>query len=85
MKGKPVVGLLVSLVRFYRRAISPLLPNTCRFYPSCSAYSIEALEKHGAAAGIWMTIKRISRCHPLNAGGYDPVKKNDGQRRQPEG
>ena len=75
MKGKPVVGLLVSLVRFYRRAISPLLPNTCRFYPSCSAYSIEALEKHGARAGIWMTIKRILRCHPLNAGGYDPVKK----------
>ena len=75
MKEKPAVRLLVFLVRIYKRAVSPLLPSTCRFHPSCSAYSIEALKEHGAFTGTWMTLKRILRCHPLSAGGYDPVRK----------
>ena len=75
MKEKPAVRFLVFLVRIYKRAVSPLLPSTCRFHPSCSAYSIEALKEHGAFTGIWMTLKRILRCHPLSAGGYDPVRK----------
>lgn len=78
MKETPAVRFLVFLVRTYRRTISPLLPQTCRFHPSCSAYSIEALREHGAVAGTWMTLRRILRCHPLSAGGYDPVaKKSD--------
>ena len=75
MKEKPAVRFLVFLVRIYKRAVSPLLPSTCRFRPSCSAYSIEALKEHGAFTGTWMTLKRILRCHPLSAGGYDPVRK----------
>ncbi len=75
MKGNFAVRFLVLLARLYQRAISPLLPSTCRFYPSCSAYSIEALREHGALRGIWMTLRRILRCHPLSAGGYDPVRK----------
>ena len=75
MKENRAVRFLVFLVSFYQRAISPLLPSTCRFYPSCSAYSIEALREHGALRGTWMTLRRILRCHPLSAGGYDPVKK----------
>ncbi len=75
MKEKPAVRFLVFLVRIYKRAVSPLLPSTCRFHPSCSAYSIEALKEHGAFTGTRMTLKRILRCHPLSAGGYDPVRK----------
>lgn len=69
----PVQQLMVLLIRFYRRFISPLFPPTCRFYPSCSAYALEAVEKYGAAKGGWLAVKRISRCHPFNPGGYDPV------------
>lgn len=64
---------LVGLIKVYRIAISPLLGNRCRFYPSCSAYAIEALEKHGAVKGTVLTMKRICRCHPLCEGGFDPV------------
>jgi conserved hypothetical protein YidD len=53
--------------------ISPLLPSTCRFYPSCSAYAVEALEKHGAWRGTKLTLRRLGRCHPFHPGGYDPV------------
>ncbi|MCY3624832.1 MAG: membrane protein insertion efficiency factor YidD [Candidatus Dadabacteria bacterium] len=78
MKEKLPVKFLVFLVKLYQKTVSPLLPSTCRFHPSCSAYSIEALREHGAVAGTWMTIRRILRCHPLSAGGYDPVaKKSD--------
>jgi hypothetical protein len=58
---------------FYRTFISPLKPPTCRFYPSCSQYALEAIENHGVLRGGWMAVKRILRCHPFHPGGYDPV------------
>ena len=61
------------LIRGYQRAISPLLGPRCRFYPSCSQYAFEALETHGLFKGLWLALRRIARCHPLNAGGFDPV------------
>ncbi len=65
--------LLMSLVRLYRVAISPLLPPACRFQPSCSAYALEALRRHGAARGSWLAARRLARCHPFHPGGWDPV------------
>ncbi|MFH0877051.1 MAG: membrane protein insertion efficiency factor YidD [Candidatus Omnitrophota bacterium] len=67
-------NIIIQAIRFYRRAVSPLLPRSCRFEPSCSAYCQEAIEKHGLAKGIPLALKRICRCHPLSAGGLDPVK-----------
>lgn len=64
---------LIALVRGYQAVLSPLLPAACRYYPSCSAYAVEALQKHGALRGSWLAMKRIGRCHPFRAGGYDPV------------
>ena len=64
---------LVFLVQFYRYAIGPLLPPSCRYYPSCSTYALEALEKHGGLKGGWLTMKRVARCNPFTPGGYDPV------------
>ena len=66
-------SFLVALVRVYQRLISPLLGPRCRFYPSCSNYCVEALHKHGAVRGTYLTARRIVRCHPLNEGGFDPV------------
>lgn len=66
-------GLLVGLVKGYRLFLSPWLGSSCRFTPTCSAYSLEALEKHGAAAGTYLTAARIARCHPWCEGGHDPV------------
>jgi putative membrane protein insertion efficiency factor len=65
----------VTLVRMYQLLLSPLLPfNHCRFFPSCSQYAVEALEKHGALKGGWYSLKRIARCHPFHKhAGYDPV------------
>lgn len=65
--------LLVLLVRFYQRFIGPGLPKACRFYPSCSSYAVEALTRHGAARGSWLTVRRLGRCHPFHPGGVDPV------------
>ena len=65
--------LALSLIRFYKRFISPLLPCSCRFYPTCSQYTYEAIETYGVIRGTWLGIRRISRCHPFNPGGYDPV------------
>ncbi|HZS62074.1 MAG TPA: membrane protein insertion efficiency factor YidD [Gemmatimonadaceae bacterium] len=65
--------VLIALVRMYQVGLSPLLPASCRYYPSCSAYAIAALEKHGAIRGAWLAVRRIARCHPFHPGGYDPV------------
>lgn len=65
--------LLILLVRAYQVVLSPMLPAACRYYPTCSHYAIEALEKHGALHGGWLAVKRISRCHPFRPGGFDPV------------
>jgi hypothetical protein len=65
--------LALGLIRIYQKFISPFLPSACRFHPTCSRYGYEAIEKYGLLKGGWMTIKRISRCHPLHPGGYDPV------------
>ena len=64
---------LVALVRAYQLLVSPLLPPSCRFHPSCSAYAAEALRRHGAARGGWLAVKRLARCHPFCEGGIDPV------------
>ncbi|GAA1873410.1 hypothetical protein GCM10009836_63020 [Pseudonocardia ailaonensis] len=64
---------LIGAVRFYQRFISPALPPTCRFYPSCSAYALEAVQVHGAAKGTWLAVRRLLRCHPWHPGGVDPV------------
>jgi putative membrane protein insertion efficiency factor len=65
--------LLIFGVRAYQVGLGPLLPASCRYYPSCSAYAIEALERHGALRGTWLSVRRILRCHPFRPGGYDPV------------
>ena len=76
MLGKlpnPLSWLIIKLVRFYQLFISPIIGPRCRFYPSCSHYAIEAIQTHGALKGSWLAIKRISKCHPGNPGGVDPV------------
>ena len=65
--------LAVALVKAYQRWLSPLLGNNCRFHPSCSYYAIEAINRFGVLKGCWLAGKRILKCHPLNAGGLDPV------------
>ncbi len=74
---RPVTGaaakvLLLPIIA-YRRWVSPALPARCRFYPSCSTYAVEAITTHGALRGFWLTVRRLSRCHPFHPGGYDPV------------
>ena len=71
--GKGLKYLLVAIIQVYRRVISPLLPPRCRFYPSCSQYALEALERHGVRRGVWLSVRRITRCHPGHPGGHDPV------------
>lgn len=65
--------VFISFIRFYQMAISPLKPPSCRFYPTCSHYGIEAIQRFGAIKGGWLTIKRILKCHPFHPGGLDPV------------
>lgn len=66
--------ILVGLIRLYKYLISPLLPQSCRFVPTCSEYSIEAITKYGALKGSWLTARRLLRCHPFHPGGFDPVR-----------
>ena len=65
--------LLRLLVRVYRNSVGLVLPNSCRYQPTCSQYALDALTEYGAVKGVWLTLKRIARCHPFAAGGYDPV------------
>jgi putative membrane protein insertion efficiency factor len=68
-----IKDLILKLIRFYKLFISPLLGKNCRFYPTCSDYTYQAIEKYGVRKGIWIGLKRIVRCHPYNPGGYDPL------------
>lgn len=71
---KKLVGIiLVSFIKIYKMILSPLLGNACRYYPTCSEYGIEAIKKHGAFKGSWLTAKRVCSCHPWGGHGYDPV------------
>ena len=65
--------MLIALLTGYRRFISPMLVPRCRFYPSCSAYALEAVQVHGALRGFWLAVARLGRCHPFHSGGIDPV------------
>lgn len=65
--------VLIGLLKAYRLVISPLYGNVCRYYPSCSAYALRAVQVHGAVRGSWLAARRVGRCHPWAAGGYDPV------------
>ncbi len=65
--------IILGMIRFYQLAISPRLPPSCRYTPSCSAYAAEAVDLHGAGRGSWLAIRRLLRCHPLGGKGYDPV------------
>lgn len=72
-------NILILPIRAYQYLISPLLPNSCRYTPTCSEFAIEAVQKHGILAGSWLAIKRVGRCHPWHEGGYDPVPDNNKQ------
>jgi uncharacterized protein len=65
--------IALALIRFYKRWISIILPSSCRFYPSCSQYTYQAIEKYGVIRGGWLGVRRIARCHPFHPGGFDPV------------
>lgn len=65
--------IFLSIIRFYRRWLSPMTPPSCRFTPTCSAYAEEAVHEHGAGRGGWLALRRLLRCHPFGGSGYDPV------------
>lgn len=65
--------ILRGLIRVYQITLSPFIGNQCRFHPSCSTYAAQAIDQHGAIAGTWLAARRLGRCHPFNAGGFDPV------------
>ncbi|MBP7821307.1 MAG: membrane protein insertion efficiency factor YidD [Saprospiraceae bacterium] len=69
--------LLILIVRFYQMSISPLLPQACRYQPTCSQYMIDAIKEWGVFKGTWLGLRRIGRCHPWGASGFDPVPKNN--------
>ncbi len=70
----------IKLIAFYKRCISPVLPPSCRFLPTCSEYAMEALDRHGILGGSWLTLLRILRCNPLGGSGYDPVPARNARR-----
>jgi putative membrane protein insertion efficiency factor len=72
-RASPLALVARGLILAYRYALSPLLGPRCRFYPSCSAYALEAVDRHGALRGLWLALRRLGRCHPWHPGGYDPV------------
>lgn len=65
---------ILAALRFYKRWISPALPAACRFHPTCSEFMMEAVQRYGPSRGVWMGLRRLSRCHPFHEGGYDPVR-----------
>jgi len=71
--SKAVALIPIAMVKIYQVAISPFFPSSCRYTPTCSSYAIDALKKHGIFKGLWLSVKRISRCHPWGGHGYDPV------------
>ncbi|MCK6259382.1 membrane protein insertion efficiency factor YidD [Fictibacillus sp. KIGAM418] len=73
--------LFILIIRFYQRFISPMTPPACRFYPTCSTYGIEAIQRFGAIKGTWLTLKRILKCHPFHPGGIDPVPERKNRRK----
>lgn len=73
--------ILIVIIRFYQVVISPLKPPTCRFYPTCSHYGLEAIKRFGPIKGGWLTIKRIVKCHPFHPGGFDPVPEKNGNQK----
>lgn len=77
--------LALELIKLYQCTISRVTPPSCRFTPTCSHYSYEAIERFGMARGIWLTVKRLARCNPFNSGGYDPVPQTTPKRQQPVG
>ena len=77
MRINPVKSGIIGFLKLYRTFVSPMYGQVCRFYPSCSAYALEAVERHGAVRGCWLAARRLVRCHPWNPGGYDPVPPKD--------
>lgn len=75
--SSPLASLATAGIKAYQRLISPLLPPSCRFTPTCSNYALQAIERYGIGRGGWLALRRIGRCHPWNPGGYDPVPEKD--------
>lgn len=76
--------LLIFLITAYRKGISPLKPPCCRFMPTCSEYALTAIERFGAIKGGWLALRRLLKCHPFHAGGYDPVPEKTAEKKRPE-
>jgi uncharacterized protein len=81
----PFKWLLIGLIRGYQLFISPLLGRSCRFYPTCSSYCLQAIESFGVLSGIWFCVRRIGRCHPFHPGGYDPLPNGTDKQERPHG
>lgn len=82
-RPSPLAWILLLPIRLYRAVLSPLFPPSCRFYPSCSAYAVDALTTHGGMRGLYLTVRRVLRCHPWHAGGVDPVPEQFTWHHQP--